>query len=226
MHNGLWVVIEGIDGAGKTTALATASAMLQKITDRNVLPSRHPGATPLGQQIRQLVLHHGVEEHLVIDRLSEQLLMLVDHISFKNLMLLSALNSGDVVISDRCNLISGIVYGLANGIDFSSFDHMITLADSPRIDRLYVLRCEWDTLYKRLEAKDGGRDRFESRGVGFLQHVYTLYDQLLIKPAGDFLALLNRIVALENIKLIDSDQSAEEVANIIVEDIQQLLSWK
>jgi len=93
--HGLFIVFEGGDGAGKSTQVTLLrSARCRE--GRQVTVTRQPGGTPLGQQIRDLVLHG---EH-VAPR-AEALLFAADKAHHVETLIRPALQRGDVVISDR-----------------------------------------------------------------------------------------------------------------------------
>jgi dTMP kinase len=92
---GLFIVFEGGDGAGKSTQVALLRAALER-AGRRVTVTRQPGGTPLGQQIRDLVLHG---EH-VAPR-AEALLFAADKAHHVDMLIRPALQRGEVVISDR-----------------------------------------------------------------------------------------------------------------------------
>ncbi len=93
--SGLFIVFEGGDGAGKSTQVALLREALER-AGRNVTVTRQPGGTPLGQQIRDLVLHG---EH-VAPR-AEALLFAADKAHHVDMLIRPALQRGEVVISDR-----------------------------------------------------------------------------------------------------------------------------
>jgi dTMP kinase len=93
--NGLFIVFEGGDGAGKSTQVALLRESLER-AGRTVTVTRQPGGTPLGQQIRDLVLHG---QH-VAPR-AEALLFAADKAHHVEMVIRPALQRGEVVISDR-----------------------------------------------------------------------------------------------------------------------------
>lgn len=95
MTHGLFIVFEGGDGAGKSTQVTLLRDALCR-EGRQVTVTRQPGGTPLGQQIRDLVLHG---EH-VAPR-AEALLFAADKAHHVETLIRPALQRGDVVISDR-----------------------------------------------------------------------------------------------------------------------------
>ena len=95
MTDGLFIAFEGGDGAGKSTQVGLLRDALEK-SGRTVLLTRQPGGTPLGQQIRDLVLHG---DH-VAPR-AEALLFAADKAHHVEQVIGPALAAGDVVITDR-----------------------------------------------------------------------------------------------------------------------------
>lgn len=95
MTHGLFIVFEGGDGAGKSTQVTLLRDALCG-EGRQVTVTRQPGGTPLGQQIRDLVLHG---EH--VTPRAEALLFAADKAHHVETLIRPALQRGDVVISDR-----------------------------------------------------------------------------------------------------------------------------
>ncbi len=95
MTSGSFIVFEGGDGAGKSTQVALLREALER-AGRQVTVTRQPGGTPLGQQIRDLVLHG---DH-VAPR-AEALLFAADKAHHVETLVRPALQRGEVVISDR-----------------------------------------------------------------------------------------------------------------------------
>lgn len=95
MTHGLFIVFEGGDGAGKSTQVTLLRDALCR-EGRQVTVTRQPGGTPLGQQIRDLVLHG---EH--VSPRAEALLFAADKAHHVETLIRPALQRGDVVISDR-----------------------------------------------------------------------------------------------------------------------------
>jgi dTMP kinase len=93
--SGSFIVFEGGDGAGKSTQVALLRDALER-AGREVTVTRQPGGTPLGQQIRDLVLHG---DH-VAPR-AEALLFAADKAHHVETLVRPALQRGEVVISDR-----------------------------------------------------------------------------------------------------------------------------
>ena len=92
---GLFVCFEGGDGAGKSTQVRLLTELLEEL-GREVVVTRQPGGTPLGAQIRQLVLHGG---HVAAR--AEALLFAADKAQHVDQLIAPALARGAVVITDR-----------------------------------------------------------------------------------------------------------------------------
>ena len=95
MTHGLFIAFEGGDGAGKSTQVALLRDALEA-AGRTVTVTRQPGGTPLGQQIRDLVLHG---DH-VAPR-AEALLFAADKAHHVELLIRPAIRAGHVVLTDR-----------------------------------------------------------------------------------------------------------------------------
>jgi dTMP kinase len=93
--DGLFIAFEGGDGAGKSTQVALLRDALEA-AGRTVTVTRQPGGTPLGQQIRDLVLHG---DH--VSPRAEALLYAADKAHHADLVLRPALAAGHVVLTDR-----------------------------------------------------------------------------------------------------------------------------
>lgn len=112
-ERGMWVVFEGGDGVGKTTQLTMLAEFLRSADagSLSVVTTREPGGTPLGQELRQAVMHGDQ----VAPR-AEALLYAADRAHHIATLVRPALERGDVVLQDRY-IDSSIVYqGGARGL--------------------------------------------------------------------------------------------------------------
>jgi dTMP kinase len=92
---GLFVCFEGGDGAGKSTQVRLLTDVLEQ-QGREVVVTRQPGGTPLGAQIRELVLHG---DH--VSARAEALLFAADKAHHVDQLIKPALDRGEVVLTDR-----------------------------------------------------------------------------------------------------------------------------
>jgi len=94
MTKGKFITFEGIDGAGKSTHLSFVASLLHD-HGHTVITTREPGGTPLGEQLRNLLLHEKM--HLE----TEALLMFASRREHLAQVIEPALARGDWVVSDR-----------------------------------------------------------------------------------------------------------------------------
>jgi dTMP kinase len=224
LDRGLWVAFEGADGVGKSATMAMVGQTLKAaLPDLEIIQTTHPGSTPLGKHLRQLVRNpQSINDSIEIDPLSEQLLMVVDHTNFVRTILEPALARGAIVLADRCNLISGLVYGMAAGLNATQLNSIFHLAGQRRVDTIYIMRCGHSIRRQRLRERHARShtdlDRFERR-----RGVVEIYDNLLTGPP-ERTVLVNRIAALDNIKYIDSTPTLTHVAAELCADIRKLIT--
>lgn len=95
MTQGLFIAFEGGDGAGKSTQVRLLAAALESL-GREVVVTRQPGGTPLGAQIRDLVLHG---DH--VSSRAEALLFAADKAHHVDQLIRPSIDGGAVVITDR-----------------------------------------------------------------------------------------------------------------------------
>ena len=112
MPSPAFISLDGLDGTGKSTQCRLLADWL-RADGHSVTTCIDPGGTPLGTQLRSLVLHHRPE----IDRMCEALLFMASRAQLLAEVIRPALASGNIVISDRF-LLANIVYqGHAGGLD-------------------------------------------------------------------------------------------------------------
>lgn len=105
---GRFIVIEGLEGAGKTTALATVRRCLVQAGIQQVVETREPGGTPLAEQLRQLVKQQHEES---IQPITELLLMYASRAQLVANRIKPALSAGQWVLADRHDLSSQAYQG-------------------------------------------------------------------------------------------------------------------
>ncbi|TSE35544.1 dTMP kinase [Tepidimonas charontis] len=109
---GLFVSFEGIDGAGKSTHLATLAERL-RAQGRRVTVTREPGGTPLAETLRGSLLHSAM------DALTEALLVFAARRDHLRHVIEPALAAGDVVLCDRFTDATFAYQGYGRGFDLS-----------------------------------------------------------------------------------------------------------
>ena len=119
MNKGKFIVVEGIEGAGKSSAISVIEAVLNK---HNIpfIKTREPGGTPLAEALRDIVKSASHEEKLTQE--TELLLMYASRSQLLANRILPALDSGTWVIGDRHDLSSRAYQGGGRQFDDAVMD--------------------------------------------------------------------------------------------------------
>ena len=206
---GKFIVIEGIDGSGKTTQINQLSQWLigtDLIPENNQLViTREPGGTKLGKSIRSLLLDTSKENSP--DSITELLLYAADRAQHVNEIIRPSLNQGDWVISDRfCG--STLAYqGYGRKLNIQLIKHLEDIATqhiSPDITFLLDITVD-ESIKRRSNRKD---DRIEQEGRDFLSNVSLGFKELSKE---------------RNWKTISAMKSKEEIIYEIKSEIRKLI---
>jgi dTMP kinase len=117
MTTGLFISFEGIDGAGKSSHIA-ALADAFKAAGRAVTQTREPGGTPLGERLREMVLHDAM------DSLTEALLVFAARREHLVQIIEPALARGDVLLCDRFTDATFAYQGAGRGFDLKTLSFL------------------------------------------------------------------------------------------------------
>ena len=170
MSHGLFVTLEGGEGAGKTTSLAFVRAFLEQ-AGKDVVVTREPGGTPLGEKIRELLLHGRDDMH--VD--SELLLMFAARAEHLVRVIRPALAAGAVVVCDRFTDATYAYQGAGRG---AADARIRVLEDWVQQGLRPDLTLLLDIPVERGLARAGERgapDRFEREQVDFFERVRDAY---------------------------------------------------
>jgi dTMP kinase len=161
---GQFIVLEGIDGVGKTTQVALLAEWLGAVDVAHVLV-REPGGTPLGEAIRELVLGR---TELDVSPRSELLLLLAARAALVRDVLRPALAAGKTVLGDRFALSTLAYQGYGRGIDVEQVRRALDVAtDGLRPDLYVVLDLPLDEALVRRGSGGKAPDRIEREGEAF-----------------------------------------------------------
>ena len=188
---GLFITFEGSDGCGKSTQLKMAAEYLQK-KSFDVIATRDPGGTPLGQKIREILLHHDGK----VATYCELFLYLADRAQHIDEKIIPAIAEGKTVLCDRY-VDSTLAYqGYARGLDA---DEILNLNNIVAKNLMPDLTFVFDVSTEIAEQRVGKtKDRMESEAKEFHQ-----------KVRSGFLDLAKKYP--ERIKIIDANQEIEKV---------------
>ena len=179
MTGGLFITVEGIDGAGKSTHIESLRAWFAA-RGHEVVVTREPGGTELAETLRELVLHRPM------DALTEALLVFAARRDHLQQRIEPALARGAVVIGDRFTDASFAYQGGGRGFDLgvlATLEHWVQAGRQPQL-----------TLWFELPAAEAARrrgavrapDRFESQGVAFFERVIAGYAARAAADPGRF----------------------------------------
>ncbi len=171
MNQGRFVVIEGLEGAGKTTAIETVQQWLRE-QGHPLVQTREPGGTPLAEQIRTLVKSVQQEK---VSPVTELLLMYAARAQLLDNVIRPALARGDWVLADRHDLSSRAYQGGGRQIPDEVLDpiRQLVLADL-RPDLTLYLDIDPVIGLERARAR-GELDRIEQEQLGFFQRARAKY---------------------------------------------------
>jgi dTMP kinase len=161
----LFVVFEGINGCGKSTLLGNVSRALEA-AHHQVITTREPGGTPLGIEIRSLLLDWKGEKK---SPLAELLLFAADRAEHREKLIQPALSKGKTVLCDRY-LYSTIAFqGYGRGLSREWIDTANSLATQGLVPDLAILMDldPREGLQRTKSRTSSGRDAFEEEEVAF-----------------------------------------------------------
>ena len=169
---GRLIVLDGIDGCGKSTQLQHLAAWLPTSglmpADAALIQTREPGGTSLGRAVRQLLLHTTADQAPCPT--AELLLYAADRAQHVDTLIQPALTRGDWVISDRFSGSTLAYQGYGRGLDHRLIHQLEQIATGglqPDLTLWLTLPIEESLRRRRCDQPD----RIEAEGRGFLQRV-------------------------------------------------------
>ena len=201
---GRFIVVEGIDGSGKSTMAARLAADLAR-RGRKVLRTREPGGTPLGEKIRALLLDAKYSEMVPF---TELFLYMASRAQLVDEIIRPALRRGSDVVCDRYYYSPAAYQGAAGRVGIGTvIDVAEKIAKFERPDLVALLDLDPSVARRR----EGNRsDRVESKGLAYQKRV----------RAG-FLQLARRNP--RRVRVIDASRPAEEVFEDLRKAVDRVL---
>ncbi|BAO44361.1 dTMP kinase [Thiolapillus brandeum] len=191
---GSFITLEGIEGAGKSTCMAEVLTVL-KAAGRDVLETREPGGTRLGEELRQLLLGH---KHTGMHEDTELLLMFASRAEHLQQRILPALNQGQWVLCDRFTDASYAYQGGGRGMDVERIRQLENWVQGDMRPDLTLLMDLPVELGLARAGKRSSPDRFESEALEFFERVRNAY----LEIAGN---------EPQRVAVIDASRTLEEV---------------
>jgi len=198
---GSLIVLEGIDGCGKTTQAERLEAALS--TYRKVERMREPGGTVVGEKIRTLLAD---PSHAEMTPRTELLLFMAARAQLADEKIGPALRGGLVVLLDRYYHSTAAYQGGASGLGVSKVLDLVDTLRFPRPDLVVLLDLD------PAEAKriDRPKDRVESKGADYQWRVRSTF----LKMARD---------DRKRFRIIDASKTPDEVHKAIYTVVKRVL---
>ncbi len=206
---GTFITVEGPDGAGKTTQLQLLNDVLKE-KGYNVMMTREPGGTRVGNEIRSLILNPDFEE---MKEMTEILLYAASRAQHVEELIRPALEAGTIILCDRFVDASLAYqgYGLGHPIDLvRQINDSATGGLAP--DRTYLFDLTVTDSKKRMMDR-GALDRIEQRDDAFRARVYDGFQQIAASDP-------------ERVQIVQANRSIEVIHQDLVEDVITYLEEK
>jgi dTMP kinase len=206
VSRGLFLTLEGGDGSGKSTQATLLERWLAE-RGRTVVRTREPGGTPVGVEIREIVLHHRGD----IAPRAEALLYAADRAHHVATVVRPAIARGDVVVQDRY-LDSSVAYqGAGRVLDANEVRGLSEWATEGLMPDLTVLLdLPWEVARRRLDGARTRYDRLEAEAGEFHARVREAYLALAEAEPARF-------------AVVDATLPVEEIAGQVRRRVEALL---
>ncbi|MDO8827070.1 dTMP kinase [Methylophaga sp.] len=205
--SGKFISIEGIEGAGKSTQLQFIADYLRS-HGIQVVVTREPGGTDLGEEIRQVLLKP-TEQAMAED--TELLLMFAARAEHIKQVIEPALKRGDWVLSDRFVDATFAYQGGGRGIDQQRIEELANWTlQGCHTDVTFLFDLPVAVGQTRVEQRQQQKDRFEQEKQAFFERVRDCY-------------LARAKAEPQRIKLIDASQSIEAIQQQLSQQLEPLV---
>ncbi|MBI0005474.1 MULTISPECIES: dTMP kinase [unclassified Gilliamella] len=192
---GKFIVIEGLEGAGKTTAINTVARILKQHHIADLQFTREPGGTPIAEALRNII-KNGLDNEPLTDK-AELLMLYAARIQLVDNVIKPALKMGKWVIGDRHDLSTQAYQGGGRQIDKVFIETLqAQVLGNFKPDLTLYLDIVPELGLMRAKSR-GQLDRIEQQSLPFFERIRQRYLQLAERD--------NTIVT------IDANKSIEEV---------------
>ena len=205
-HRPCFITFEGGEGSGKTTLIKKIGEALTK-EGLDILSTRAPGATPLGEKLRHLLLKNTTVQ---VGPRAELLLFLADRAQHVDEVIIPALQAGKVVLCDRYNDSTVAYQAGARGFDRNWVIELTEFAShSLRPNLTLYLDVDPEVGLARKSEKSG--DKIQKSEIEFHQKVRSSFLEIAQKDPSRFI-------------IIDASLPKEKVLEIAQEKVYELFA--
>jgi dTMP kinase len=171
---GKLISFEGSEGSGKSTQISRLAAHLQK-SGRDVISTREPGGTEIGEQIRNIIVHNSKGEEMCAE--TELLLFTAARAQLVREVIVPALTSGKVVLSDRFLDSSTVYQGIGRNLAADPVNQINRFAvGNVMPDLTVVIDVPAEVSLSRLKQRASDLpDRMERENIDFYKKVREGY---------------------------------------------------
>lgn len=168
----MFITFEGIEGVGKSTQLKFMAELLQQ-AGISVVLTREPGGTPMGEEIRDILLVHRYER---VAPMTELLLMFAARAQHVDTIIKPALEKGQWVLCDRFVDATYAYQGGGRGVSMSLISGVEKLVlEDFHPDRTLILDAPAEIGFERVKGRGTHPDRFEQEKIDFFERVRSVY---------------------------------------------------
>ncbi|OTP82307.1 dTMP kinase [Gilliamella apicola] len=173
---GKFIVIEGLEGAGKTTAINTVARILNQYHICDLQFTREPGGTPIAEALRNLI-KNGLDDEPLTDK-AELLMLYAARIQLIDNVIKPALNAGKWVIGDRHDLSTQAYQGGGRQLDkvfIATLKEQVLGNFKPDL----TLYLDIEPQIGLMRARERGElDRIEQQSLLFFERIRQRYLEL------------------------------------------------
>lgn len=216
MKEGCMIVCDGGNGAGKSTVLKAIELHLRN-QGHDLVMTREPGGTPIGEKIREILLDRASSEMCDVTELMLFAAARAQHVREK---IIPAINSGKIVVSDRFNSATVSFQHYARGLPLHLIRQLNDIAiDKFKPDVTIILDLDPVTGLDRVNSRGSELDRIEKENLEFLHNARKGYLEQAKEDPNHFVVIdasqpLETVV-LEVIQVVDR-VVAERCIDILV----------
>lgn len=194
-RHGLFIVVEGGDGAGKTTQLTLLDEALRARGYR-VVTTREPGGTEIGEKLRALVLEAGQG---AIDDRTEALIFAASRAAHAAQLIRPALAEGAIVLCDRYIDSSAAYQGVGRGLGVNTIVDLSRWATADLVpDATLLLSVPLRSEQERMTER-GTVDRIEAEGAEFKARIHSAFERIAREDSNGSHCIVDGVGTIEEV---------------------------